>query len=113
MAYVVNIEAKLAWTWSLDRESKQIVAVCEPLKLVTHGADVADLQASINDTLNMLFKNLLQAGELDQFLHDRGWTAVTLPDNTDDLDAVGFNVPIHLVAAAASRGQSGQARKAH
>ena len=108
---VINIEGQVQWEIGRDGRSGDIVAVCKPLGMVMHGKDVLDLQTGINDSLNLLFRNLLRSGELEAFLRAHGWKAGQLPiAHSPEWEDANFNVPIELIAA---KGRDGQARTAH
>lgn len=111
MQVIININAKLAWSIHTDRESRELIAACAPLGLVMHGKDVPDLQASINETLNLLFRNLMKEGELDAFLCQHGWSKAEVPIELNDGSEPSFNVPWELVAAQGDG--NGQARAVH
>lgn len=102
---VVTVNAKLQWAFRTDHESNEMIAVCEPLGLVTHGRDLADLQSSINESLNLLFRALLKQGELNAFLTQRGWTAQEISVESQADEEPSFHVPWELIAKGQARGQ--------
>lgn len=69
----VRVKAKVDWTGFIDEANRHWIAECPSLKLVVEGDSWQDLMASIDETLDLMLKDLLQTGELDQFLRAHGW----------------------------------------
>jgi hypothetical protein len=74
------------------------VATCEPLALTIQSETWAMLMEDIAQTLNALFIDLLEDGELERFLSDRGFRVVgALPPEREDL---WFDVPFNPLMAS-------------
>lgn len=75
---VVQIEARnIAWVGYRDPETGRWIGVCHSLNLNAAGDTFAELQASANEAMALLFEDLAAEGDLDQFLSRNGWTLKT------------------------------------
>lgn len=68
----IQISTKFTWkiltpTISADR----FVGVCDRLGISTEGSDLDDLSCAINDVTHLLFVDLYETGDLNQFCFDR------------------------------------------
>ena len=91
----IQIQARLAW---LARKNTRGVwiGVCDALGLTLEAATDSDLKSLIEETHHTLFLDLLEDGELDAFLRDRGWQAMgPLPTHFPD-GGVRFDVPYEV-----------------
>lgn len=92
MPNVIQIEANLPWNYTIDRESKRWVAVCQPLKLTIEAEDPQEFLETIRESMDGFFKELLSTGDLDRFLEDHGWRRLTpIPERRRELY---FDVPM-------------------
>ena len=83
-------QAQLPWA-VIRAKGGSWVAVCDPLGLTVQSQTWADLMEDIAHTLNALFSDLLEEGELDRFLRDLGFRVVgPIPSKPDD---TWFDVP--------------------
>ncbi len=87
---VVNVYSKMKWSAFRDPATKYWVAVCDPLALTVQGETWRALMESISDTLDLIFKDLLESGELDRFLKTHGWKRGEIPPKPAK---VRFDVP--------------------
>lgn len=94
---VVKIEANVEWKY-FRAAGGNWIAVCEPMALTVQSETYATLMEDIALTLNALMKNLLEARELEAFLHSRGWRPFqgAIPAQPDD---IYFDVPFATKAA--------------
>lgn len=69
----IGIRAEIPWVAARDPYSLRWVAVCEPLSLTVEVESESELVPVIRESMELLFTDLLESGELDQFLADRGW----------------------------------------
>jgi hypothetical protein len=106
MSAIVKIETKLQSTlrWAVKHSStsQRYIGACEPLNIVLEADSLDEMYSLINESLQLLFADLLSDNELDAFLRKKGWTAVNLCE-AGSSDGVTFDVPWELVAAGASR----------
>jgi len=70
---IIQIQANIVWEIRQDVASRQYLAVCHPLKLTVQGETWSALVESISETLDAVFEDLMDTGELDRFLEDHGW----------------------------------------
>ena len=89
---IIRIETRAELPWAVIRaKGGNWVAACDPLGLTVQSDTWAHLMEDIAQALNALFLDLLQEGELDRFLRDRGFQAISpLPSKPDD---TWFDVP--------------------
>lgn len=90
----IQLNAQLVWEYAYDHAGEQWIAACHPLNLTVIGETFAELQESMNEAQDLLFSSLLEDGELDAFLHQKGWSLKQqLPPMGH---AVRFDVPFDL-----------------
>lgn len=95
---VVQIDARLSW--KVQRTPRGYVANCEPLGVAAQGDTLPELNHMIAEILQELFTDLLQDGELERFLSDRGWRVVGAMPRREMLPDVAFDVPYSLTEPA-------------
>ncbi len=94
-ASTVRVTAQVEWTVCKDNASGYWIAVSRPLKQTVSGETWRELNDSIAETIDLLFRDLLESDELESFLSDHGWKlAQRIPDNRRNLR---FDVPWKLV----------------
>ena len=100
---VVRIDGTVEWQIQIAAGGSY-VGICDPLGLTLQAETWAAMMEEIGAVQNLLFKDLCETNELDQFLQDRGWRAQGEPD----VGAI-FDLPFipHLVE------EHGQAAQAH
>jgi hypothetical protein len=100
---IVSIESKVQWQVARSATSGRWIGVCQPMNLAMEANSLDELSEVIKESIHLLLIDLLQDNELDQFLRDRGWTALNMPrcDVTGDVE---FDVPLELLVAESSRG---------
>ena len=93
MPEVVNIEANLQWVYAVHRKTGHWIGVCEPLKLTVTADNPEEFYESIREGMNAFFRELLSTGDLNRFLRDHGWRAITpIPRGRRSLY---FDVPLN------------------
>lgn len=91
---VIHIQAKIQWKAFRDPATKFWVAVCQPLKLTVQGETWGALMECINDTLDLLLKDLFASGNFEKFLRKQGWKRLNdVPPNASRLK---FDVPFDV-----------------
>jgi len=75
MEQIVHIEGQLSWDCAQSRESGKWIGVCEALRLTVQADSYRELDAAIEDGLQLLFADLVRAGDLSDFLKEHGWRA--------------------------------------
>jgi predicted RNase H-like HicB family nuclease len=100
MARIIKIELNAQLQWQIGRSaSDHWIGVCRPLGLTMEGDSLDDLFQNINQSIQLLMVDLLETGELDEFLRSRGWRA--LPANPHQQGPVEFDVPYNLLVNTA------------
>lgn len=99
MDLTIRIDAKIEWQ-AKALPSGRWIGVCDPLGVTVEAVDQAELRSVIEETHYTLFLDLLEDGELERFLRDRGWEArVPIPSGVPT-GGVNFEVPFEVVQAA-------------
>jgi predicted RNase H-like HicB family nuclease len=93
MQHIVRFELNSRLEWRVFRSrNENWVAVCDPLSLTLEGETWQDLTANIGEGLQLLFQDLLETGELADFLKRHEWTP-TVPLKRLDPARTRFDVP--------------------
>ncbi len=88
----VHINAQLVWQ-ARRTPSGNIVAACDDLGLTVQASTDDELHSMINEVLYNVFVDLLEEGQLERFLLDRGWRPnIPLPRAIPE-DGIAFDVP--------------------
>lgn len=99
MDLTIQIQAQMVWK-AKPLTTGGWIGVCDPLGVTIEASDQAELRSMIEETHHTLFLDLLQDGELEQFLHERGWQAhVPIPTGVPQ-GGVRFDVPFQVEQAA-------------
>ena len=69
----ISIHANVIWRAAQSKRSAVWVADCEDLGLVVEADSLDDLYSSIMENMELLFSDLLEEGDLDEFLGEKGW----------------------------------------
>ncbi len=89
------LQARIEWKVCKDNGSGYWIAVCKPLKQTVSGETWAELNESIGQTLQLLFRELLEKNELASFLRSHGWRFdQPVPERRRN---IRFDVPWKLV----------------
>ena len=70
-----RIDAKIAWHVAHDPQDGLWLAVCPSLNLNASGTSREELDSCMAEAVHLLFTDLHEDREFDQFLSDQGWTA--------------------------------------
>lgn len=90
----IKVEGQIPWEVATSK-SGRLVAVCRAMGLTMEGDTLDELYARINDGIQLVMRDLMEAGELDSFLRKRGWKRG--PMKTKNVGRVEFDVPIELL----------------
>jgi len=101
-----SVEAKLEWRAERGDSERRWVAVCDALGVAAEADSLDELHSVIPETIHLLMVDLLEDGELDQFLSERGWSSSRIDEARTP--EVGFHVPWEMIA----EGSNGSSRKA-
>ena len=72
---VVRIDTTIEWYSKFDAEASQWLAVCPSLNLSAWGETYAEMVECAHEATGLLWEDLLEEGDFDQFLRERGWNA--------------------------------------
>ena len=72
---VVRIDGRVEWHSKFDTEGSQWLAVCPSLNLNAWGDTYEEMVECAHTVTRLLWDDLVEAGDFDEFLHERGWTA--------------------------------------
>lgn len=97
---IVRLQSQLQWRATKIPASGRWIGICDAMSLSMEADSLDELHSLINETLQLVFIDLLEDNELDQFLQERGWQAVNLPTQHDGGD-IEFDVPWELIAEGA------------
>ena len=94
---VIRIEGRIEWKID-STESGPWVGFCDALKLTAQADTWGELMQDIEWAMGSVFEDLLETGDLERFLEERGWGA-TIPENHRKLKKVTFDVPFlpHMI----------------
>jgi hypothetical protein len=98
-----KIELGAMVQWTVSEYADCVVARCDPLGLTAYADTLDELPDIIEETLDDLFRNLIQEGILDEFLQKRGWTkrpSVKLPQMLES--DTPLRVPWEIIQQAKS-----------
>jgi hypothetical protein len=91
----ISLQAQVEWKFFRDDTSKHWIAVCDALKQTVSAETWAELNDSIAETLDLLFRELLEKDELASFLRSHGWRLnQPIPEHRRN---VRFDVPWKLI----------------
>lgn len=91
----IQMQASLTWLVYRDPEDGHYIGVCQALNLNAMGDTYAEFQQCANETIQLLLLDLLQEGQLEQFLRARHWQP-SAPLPTDRKARIRFDVPFDL-----------------
>jgi len=92
---VVQIQANIQWQ-VMQTPANHYVGVCHPMNLSMEADSLDQLHSIINETLQLLFEDLLHDNELEAYLREHGWHANNIPIGHVPGD-VKFEVPWEMI----------------
>lgn len=99
MKQIVRVDVNGQIQWEVAKTaSGRWLGVCRALGLTMEGLTLDDLFANINDSVQLLMSELLESGELDDFLSHRGWRLAS--QAIKHQGDVEFDVPLELLVRA-------------
>jgi hypothetical protein len=104
----IKVQATLQWFGKRAERTGRLIAVCDPLGIAVEADTEEELQSLMAETTHMLFVDLIEDDEFDQFLRERGWTANGRTQAPQE--EVDIRVPMELVMAAAANGPQQRSR---
>ena len=93
---VLRIDGQVEWICWFDAPGDQWLAVCPALNLNAFGATCEDRVECLQAVTRMLWADLLEEGDFDQSLRERGWSAPDMQGYPKDkpASAVGRHVDL-------------------
>jgi hypothetical protein len=98
-----HLKTNIQWMVKQSGSSSRWIGVCEPLGQMMEADSLDELHSIIEETMQLLFTDLLLDNELDAFLRSKGWTARNLQE-ASSADDVTFDVPWDLIVQSRSSG---------
>ncbi len=90
---IVRVEIKGQLPWRVSRSTNENwIAICDPLKITLEGETFEELTQHISEGLQLLLVDLIQSGEIQEFLSRQGWRTSIAPDQIN-LRRARFDVP--------------------
>lgn len=90
----IQVQGQIAWQVAKSAAGNWI-AVCKPFGLVMEGTTLDDLYSNINHGVQLMMRDLMEAGELEAFLKSHGLKLQS--QETKPQGEVEFDVPIELM----------------
>lgn len=72
----VDVDGTVSWRYAFDPASETWVGICDALNLNAVGDTYAELVEGMNDAVRGLLQDLLEDGDLADFMRARGWRMV-------------------------------------
>lgn len=85
------VQAEIVWSISRDSASGQWIGICDSIGLTASGDTYSEAVESCNQAMDLMFKDLLESGDLEEFLQLRGWKAVDV--DASDAESGGIDAP--------------------
>ncbi len=83
-------------------QSGRWIGECKSLGIVVEGDSLDDVHNATDEAIDLLFADLVEDGELEEFLADRGWSLnEPIPDAVSE--GVSVSVPWELIARGGAR----------
>lgn len=95
---LVHVEANISFRAYRNQDGVW-VAVSDPLGLTVEADSWGELFHGINETMNLMLRDLLSRGKLPSFLRARGWTLLQ-PRSVKPTSRVRFEVPFGVIPVA-------------
>jgi hypothetical protein len=76
MKTTINIQGNLAWLWCRTKTGNYL-AICNPLAQTVQADTFRELLETMDEALNSTLNELFSTGDLNKFLHERGWSFMT------------------------------------
>jgi hypothetical protein len=104
---VITLQSQLLWR-AAQTPSGNWMGICDAMNIAVEADNLDQLHSIIPETINLLFLDLLQDGEVNQYLRERGWNEEIPASAMQSLSQgnVEFDVPWQLVLAERTRDSS-------
>jgi predicted RNase H-like HicB family nuclease len=88
------VQGEIVWKICRDKVSGQWIGVCDPIGLTASGDTYSEAVENCNHAMDIVFKDLLSSGDLEEFLNLRGWKTVDV-DSLQGEDG-GIDAPFRI-----------------
>lgn len=79
-------------------ETGRWIGECTPLAIAVEADNLEELYDIFGETVQLLIADLIEEGDLEEFLRARGWAEENLPSTLRDRESAAPSVPWELVA---------------
>lgn len=86
----IHTRGDIEWTAVRSKTGDQWILTCDQLGLVLEASSLEEFGGLIEEATRALFESLVEDCELDAFLREKNWKAVSHDDGSQELD---FDVP--------------------
>ena len=90
--------------WAIQRTSNGFwVGVCDALNITVQSGTWQELMEDIGTAIDMLLADLVETGNFERFLHDKGWSIELSRDSYESIEPqnLKFDVPFIPTLAGA------------
>ena len=96
MKRTVHIQGKILWKWGRTSQGNYI-AVCDSIAQTVQASRFGELLETMQEALESTFRELFSSGDLENFLHERGWsTDLPVPSIPGTQKNSRFEMPFDL-----------------
>ena len=96
--HTIRIEIQnLNWRTEMSRKTGVWVGICDALRLTVQADDWAELCEMMNESMDLLFRDLLETGEIEAYLRKNGWKAAARLPSPKQAKGVRFDVPANFI----------------
>ncbi|MGA2176400.1 MAG: hypothetical protein ABSH38_15595 [Verrucomicrobiota bacterium] len=88
------VQGEIVWRIHRDAASGQWIGVCDPIGLTASGDTYNEAVECCNHAMEIVFKDLLSSGDLEEFLKLRGWKTVDV-ESSEGEDG-GIDAPFRI-----------------
>lgn len=94
---IVRFEANVnvQWEYCYDADLGLWVGKCDPLGVTAQAETFSELVNTSAEVIDVLLRDLLESGELDQFLRERGWQPIS-PIPRRSTPGLRFDIPMNM-----------------
>lgn len=96
MAHTHEIESLIGWQAFRSTSNDVWIAQCDALGLTLEAKTLDDLHSLIPEALSDLLTDLIEEGDLDAFLREKGWSAVDISPLRDFAEGGETGLPWFL-----------------
>lgn len=105
MSHVINIHGRVQLQWRAQKSSTSDhwIGVCDAMNLSVEADSLDELHSVIDESIQLVLRDLLHENELEAFLREHGWSPMNYPVRVNPGEEVRFDVPWELIAEGQAR----------